>query len=154
MYQFEGKQWNARTRRIAQAIKRGSSVLDLGAGEQNLKRFLKRCEYFPVDLYPCTPETIVMDLNNIDVTKLPHVDYLIAQGLLEYLDDPEDFLKQIGHLGDNLVTTYRFEFGSPGMERKNNFPRDQVHSMLKRAGWARVLQKDYTPQHAIFYCRK
>jgi hypothetical protein len=154
MYQFKGKQWNARARRIAQAIKRGSSVLDLGAGEHNLKRFLKKCEYYPVDIYEHTPETIVMDLNKIDVRKLPHVDYIVAQGLLEYLDDPQDLLTQVGHLGDKLITTYRFEFGEPGMERKNSFSRHDMHLTLRAAGWSQIMQKDYTPQHSIFYCRK
>lgn len=154
MYPFSNKQWTKRSKLIANMISPCSRVIDFGAGEENLKKFLKDCEYYPVDIYPCTENTIVMDLNGPVDTFLPKVDFLVAQGLLEYLNDPLKFLKAIKPLGDTLITTYRFEFGRPGMERKNSFERAEVYKLFEEAGWKGVMREKMTPNHYIFFCKK
>jgi hypothetical protein len=103
-----GYQTAERNRLIAAFIPSGSTVLDLGAGIQQLRRFIPRdCEYQPCDL-DGGPDVLVCDFNAGQYPAVAHrYDVLVASGLLEFLRDPEAFLAQLPALGDTLLLSYR-----------------------------------------------
>jgi hypothetical protein len=103
-----GYQTAERNRLIAGFIPGGSTVLDLGAGIQQLRRFLPRdCEYQPCDL-DGGPDVLVCDFNAGRYPPVTHrYDVLVVSGLLEFLRDPEAFLAKLPALGDMVLLSYR-----------------------------------------------
>ena len=97
-----------RNRLIARLIPAGVSVLDLGAGQQELRRHLPRgCEYQACDLFEA-PDVLRCDFNAGVYPAVEHrYDILVASGLLEFLKDPEGFLARLPEFGDMLLLSYR-----------------------------------------------
>ena len=91
-----------RNRLIARLIPAGASVLDLGAGQQELRRHLPRgCEYQACDLFE-GPGVLQCDFNAGVYPAVEHrYDVLVASGLLEFLTHPEDFLARLPEFGDD-----------------------------------------------------
>jgi hypothetical protein len=155
IYPFDNVLWDSRTKKIAKIIPENSSVIDLGAGKQNLKKFLiTPSRYVPIDKFELSPDTIVADFNLDQYPDVEPADFMVAQGIIEYLDEPEKFLQRIRKYGDRLVITYREQFGSPGMERKNSFTFTELIDMLEGAGWKVARSIEFTSRHAIFECTK
>jgi hypothetical protein len=109
-----------RARIAASYIPAGLCVVDVGCGSMMpLERHLpQRTRYVPVDVAPRDDRTVVVDLN---VAPLPDLGahYVVALGLLEYLNDVPGFLRQIPC---NAVLSY-----APVDQQK---PRDRAES-----GW-------------------
>jgi hypothetical protein len=103
----ESEGWLSRSEIIALSIPSNSSVLDLGAGSQSLKRYLQGCIYQPCDLFQTTPDTLICDFNkNI----YPHIDneydFVVCNGLLEYIREPKVFLNKIIPMGRKYIISY------------------------------------------------
>lgn len=103
-----GYQTADRNRLIAAFVPDGSSVLDLGAGTQQLRRFLPPgCEYQPCDLVE-RENVLGCDFN---AGRFPDVrqryDVLVVSGVLEFVRDPEGFLGRLPSFGDTLLLSYR-----------------------------------------------
>jgi hypothetical protein len=138
-----------RNRMIAASIPRGSTVLDLGAGIQQLRRFLPRdCEYQPCDLDggpdvpPCDFDVLPCDFNAGRYPTVTHrYDVLVASGLLEFLRDPEAFLAQLPALGDMLLLSYRVRPSREAPWRRlqwgymNHLTTADLEAMLDRLGY-------------------
>jgi len=109
-----------RARIAASFIPAGLCVVDVGCGSMMpLERHLPQgTRYIPVDVARRDDRTIVVDLN---LAPLPDfgADYVVALGLLEYLNDVPGFLRQIPC---NAVLSY-----APADQQK---PRDRAES-----GW-------------------
>ena len=74
--------WRGRLKLLAARIPPGVSVLDLGAGSQELRELLPAgCTYQAVDIV-AGPGVTVLDL---DVDPIPPADVIVMAGLLEYL---------------------------------------------------------------------
>ena len=57
-------QWENRARIIAHFIRPTDTILDLGAGDRKLKKYIpKSCGYIPVDCTDELPGTFVVDFN-------------------------------------------------------------------------------------------
>jgi hypothetical protein len=94
---------------IASLVPSRSAVLDLGAGTQQLRRFLPPgCEYQPCDL---DGGNDVLDCD-FNAGRFPAVarryDILVVSGVLEFIHDPEAFLGRLPDYGDVLLVSYRF----------------------------------------------
>ena len=56
--------WEPRTKQVAALVPNNSRVIEFGAGNRNLERYLDpSCTYVPSDLVDRGPGTIVCDLN-------------------------------------------------------------------------------------------
>lgn len=101
--------WEPRARIIAKLIRSTDTVLDIGAGDQKLRRFIPpTCKYVPVDCVGDLPGTFVVDLNK--EFRLPDVAYSVAvcAGFLEYLNDIAGFFRNLASHspGRQVIFTY------------------------------------------------
>lgn len=132
-YCFKDKKWNDRCNTAASFICKYEKILDLGAGIENFKNFIKNDIYVPVDKQRVTDRTIVADFNN----NLPDIgnDFtIVCLGLLEYLSDVPKFLKEIHKYGKKLVVSY-YQKPIPVSIWKNNFKYPVIIQFLKESGW-------------------
>jgi hypothetical protein len=100
--------WDERNRIIATLIPEASSVVDLGAGAQTLKRYLKSgCEYQPCDIVKSSPDIIVCDFNSGIYPSLSRrYDYVVCSGVFEYIRHPSHFLSNIRQYGKRIILSY------------------------------------------------
>jgi hypothetical protein len=100
--------WDERNRIIATLIPEASSVVDLGAGAQTLKRYLKSgCEYQPCDIVKSSPDIIVCDFNSGIYPSLSRrYDYVVCSGVFEYMRHPSQFLSNIRQYGKRIILSY------------------------------------------------
>jgi hypothetical protein len=81
-------EWEERTAIAAKFLPTHSSILEFGAGTMALRKHLPEgCSYIPSDLVKRGPDTIICDLNNNDLQKLPKVDVTVFLGVLEYVNN-------------------------------------------------------------------
>lgn len=144
--------WPTRAQQIANLIPYGARVLDLGGGFEKLRGLLRGCRrYHSIDLAPWTDETIVADFNKREFPEVKPVDFIVCQGILEYIDNPAIFLISIREYGPNLILTYR-----EGTEsiRHNFMTINQVKKELEYANWEVQSEKRIGKTETIFYCIK
>jgi len=146
--------WAQRTGIIASAIPRKMSVLDLGGGFCNLYKHLKECRrYVSLDLEEWTDATVKIDFNKDKLPEMEQFDYLVCQGTLEYLNEPEKFLRDIRKYGGILLLTYWFEKLADGKWR-NKLNPDEFKDILRKAGWMIVFERSVSGRQKLFYCVK
>jgi hypothetical protein len=121
--------WEKRMDQISKIIPEGTMVLDLGGGFCHLQERLKNCYYLSIDIKPWTDLTVVADLNEDEYPELEvsKFNYLVAQGIIEYIKDPADFLEKIKKYGDILLLTYR---KTEGMR----FSHKRIKEIIKISG--------------------
>lgn len=141
----ENREWKKRTMAIAQIIPDGTSVLDLGGGFGNLTKYFSGV-YLSVDKRPWTDLTVVADFNKEEFPDIGTFNYLVAQGIMEYIEKPKEFLESIKKYGDILIITCRLDI----MKMEKN----QFISLLNEAKWKVVFGKYFSRLEVIFYCRK
>lgn len=151
-----GYQTEERNQMIAGMIPSGSSVLDLGAGIQQLRRFLPvGCEYQPCDL-DGGPEVLRCDFNAGRYPAVTHrYDVVVSSGLLEFVKEPEVFLAHLPTLGDLLLLSYRVRPPGEPMWRRlqsgymSHLTLDDLDAMLDRLGfdWERVAVYEHHDMH-------
>lgn len=121
-------EWARRQELAAKVIRNNSSVLDLGGGQNNIRRKINYRSYTSIDLEKWTDFTVVADLNK-EFPDLGSFDYILSLGLVEYLTDPRDFLSKIQKYGDTLVISYRLNSNGP-MERSNHLTFSEFEEIL------------------------
>ena len=100
------KGWPQRAQLAAGIIKPGSRVIDLGCGNQLLRRFLPPdVQYTPADLVPRTSDTVLIELNT-GLWPKGRWDTAYALGVLEYIYDVREFFRGVAQLAPRLVITY------------------------------------------------
>ncbi len=97
-----------RNRLIADLIPAQASVLDLGAGTQQLRHQLPLgCSYQACDLVP-GPGILQCDFNADQYPRVEsRYDVVVVSGLLEFIRRPETFLHRAAALGDVMLLSYR-----------------------------------------------
>jgi hypothetical protein len=108
--------WENRARVISHFIRPNDIVLDLGAGDRKLKKYIpESCGYIPVDCTDQLPGTFVVDFN--ERFKLPSQSFtiIVAAGFLEYILDLDSFMSNICNQcnGTYFLFTYSYSNGKP-----------------------------------------
>ncbi|MCV3209931.1 class I SAM-dependent methyltransferase [Mesorhizobium sp. YC-39] len=119
--------WEFRAGIIAKLIRATDTVLDIGAGDQKLKKFISpACTYIPVDCVDDLPGTFVVDFNK--EFRLPNVPFnvVVCAGSLEYINDLAGFFRALAaHAPDRQVIFTYFlnpaKWRRAGMKIHNNF---------------------------------
>jgi hypothetical protein len=152
--------WDQRNEIIGKLVPAGSSVLDVGCGAQTLKRYLPAdCKYQPSDLIKSSPEVIVCDMNSgLYPETGVYYDYVICSGVLEYMRDPEDFLRRIPKLGRTVILTYnpladdgsKIERLGNGWGWVNHFKRAELEELFARMGLKWSVQHVDKLQYVIY----
>lgn len=112
-----------RIRYMAEHVRPGESVLDVGAGTMALRGFLPAdCIYTPLDLYSRSPDTIVVDLDDPEALesslKDKRFDVVFISGTLEYLANPFSVIHRLSRVCRRLFIASYLHGGSPS-ERKH-----------------------------------
>jgi hypothetical protein len=152
--------WDKRNEIIGKMVEPKSSVLDVGCGAQTLKNYLPPgCKYQPADLIKSSPEVIVCDLNGgVYPDNGEYYDYVICSGVLEYMRDPEDFLRRIPKLGRTVILTYNplADNGSKidrlgnGWGWVNHFKRGELEELFSKMGLKWTVQHVDKLQYVIY----
>lgn len=142
--------WEERNVKIAKLIPPGSVVLDLGAGDLSLLRNLVRCYYVGYDINPTSPNVQKCDFN----TETPDTwkaDYVVISGVLEYLNDPINFINRVVGLGDKMIVTYSPADGHTKEDRErskwvNHLTRKEFEDNLFRYNLKFVQETNWNEQ--------
>ena len=107
-------------------IGRGSTVLDIGCGNMALRDVLPRgVAYQGADLVKRAPETHLIEINEGHWPNL-RVDAVVGLGVLEYVYDPEAFVRGLLQLAPMAVFTYHVG-NEPG--------KSESQTMRRKLGW-------------------
>lgn len=153
-YPWGNKEWKTRTLKIARLIPAGSSLVDIGGGKGNLYKYLKAVRYFTIDNAPWTDETIVADFNKGEYPNLPTSQFVVAQGIIEYMEKPKEFLQAMKKYGDILIITYRT---FPGADKAHGAWRFKAapklfEKTLGWTGWRIEFSSGISAVEKIYYC--
>lgn len=150
VYPWGSIEWTKRTKIIASRIPAGAKVIDLGGGYGTLLKYLDQPgSYTSVDLQQWTDKTIVADFNKGEFPEIPEADIIVAQGILEYIDKPLEFLEKIHKYGSQLFLSYREKQITEKMVR-NDYTLKEVEQFLKESGWLPVASRSFGETKIFF----
>jgi hypothetical protein len=125
--------WEPRTKIAAALVPNNSRVIEFGAGNRVLERYLDpSCTYVPSDLVDRGPGTIICDLNQRPLPDLGKdvYDVAVLLGVVEYLRDVPTVLDWLAELVPVCV------LGFKPAKFNGNSPRALLETVLRRrAGW-------------------
>jgi hypothetical protein len=134
--------WDSRTAQMAKLIPPGTTVLEFGAGRMALKKYLPEgCRYTPSDLVDRGDGTIVCDLNAPDPPAFPTHDVAVFSGVLEYVNDIDYLIKNIGQFFNVIVTSYCDREQVPGRVLRrsqgwvNDYTSGEFEELFARSGF-------------------
>jgi len=147
-------QWPERAKRAAALLEgitlpAGSSLLDLGCGNQTVRAMLPASiDYRPFDRIQRTPDTTVLDL----AVDLPESggDAITILGVLEYLPDPRRVLQWAAQNCRHLILSYN-DCRDPGRRARQHWQsqlglEDIEHTVLQAGGVMHSLQEIATDE--------
>ena len=119
------------------------SVADLGAGGMLLRdRLDPGTRYLPVDLFRFAADMELMDLERAPLASLGRHDAAAVLAVLEYLHDPERFLRGLVDVTDHAVLTYPLAGpADPPPQRRarglvNDLDEAGLQQLLAATGWS------------------
>ncbi|PQM45193.1 hypothetical protein C1Y40_04653 [Mycobacterium talmoniae] len=125
--------WEPRTRKAAALVPARSRVIEFGAGNRILERYLdSSCTYTPSDLVDRGPGTIVCDLNRRPLPDLgvDGYDVAVIMGVLEYLRDVPSVLDWLASHVQVCVLSYACA------DTNGHSPRAWLETVKRlKAGW-------------------
>ncbi|MCH2489686.1 MAG: class I SAM-dependent methyltransferase [Flavobacteriales bacterium] len=127
--------WDDRTQMLAAKITEYSTVLEFGAGRLVLKEMLpKGCTYIPSDIVARSEDTLVIDLNQEALPRLPITDYVVFSGVLEYVFDVQKVLAHCASTTQQLLFSYATieSYGHIKDRRYNGWVSDLSETTLIR----------------------
>jgi hypothetical protein len=128
--------WNERTAILGVFINQGAKVIEFGAGNMALKRFLPpSCSYTPSDIYKRNEEILVCDLNHLIKLDLSKYDTAVFSGVLEYVYDIDEVFRQLENSVKNVVLSYACSDISNANRLKRGWLSDYEKMELESVFW-------------------
>lgn len=110
-------------------------------------------EYQSIDIEKWTDLTTVANFNKNEFPEIGLWDVLVCQGIIEYMDDPKNFLEQIKKYGRRMIMSYWG--GENKIEgQKNEMTFEEFEEMVDSAGWWIASQRHLTADERLYYCTK
>jgi hypothetical protein len=143
--------WDARLKIIAKLIPPGSSVLDVGAGDCALDRFIKSGSYTPVDKIP-QRGSWEWDIETPWPYPRKSWDIAILSGVLEYVKSPYEAMLEVAKLAPRAIVSYdhagSFAYRE-GLGFKSHLSRAGIEREFARAAWRYKVVATY--KHQVIY---
>jgi hypothetical protein len=162
--------WESRTQRAAALVPQDSRVIEFGAGNRVLERYLDHsCTYTPSDIVDRGPATIVCDLNQRPLPDLGVDSYDVAvfMGVLEYVRDLPSVLDWLSELVPTCVLSYacargtRYSparmFGSVGRLKAgwlNSYREDEIRSLFRERRYVQLHDENWHNQRLYVFSRQ
>jgi hypothetical protein len=117
--------WAHRTQVMAQLIPNHSKVIEFGAGRMFLKDYLPlNCSYVPSDLVKRSPETIICDLNSLELPTFSFYDIAFFSGVIEYINNVPKVIKHLSPSINSVIVSYATYDLTPKYRRVNGWVND------------------------------
>jgi Methyltransferase domain len=162
--------WEPRTKQVAALVPNNSRVIEFGAGNRNLERYLDpSCTYVPSDLVDRGPGTIVCDLNKRPLPDLgQHVyDVAVVIGVMEYLRDVPSVLDWLTKYVETCILACapaRTNGRSPRalvetIRRArhgwmNSYREDEIISLFRERGFELTKDEDWLNQRLFVFAKR
>jgi len=162
--------WEPRTERIAALIPKNTRVIEFGAANRLLERYLDpSCTYTPSDMVDRGSGTIVCDLNERPLPDLGAGVYDVAVliGVLEYMRDLPSVLDWLTQYVGVCVLAYapvKANRYSPlavleSVRRlrhgwMNNYREEEFQSLFRERGFDLVRGEDWEAQRLLVFMRR
>ena len=151
--------WSGRIQVMAEHVTPGSSVADMGCGPMRLRRYIRDCAYIPVDYCDRGPGTVICDFNK-DTFPALEVDCIFVSGCLEYVDLPEEFIKNISNSCRRCVISYCSVDYSADIESRahagwvNHLTEQELITLFRVRGMELVHRSIYGTENSIFVFKR
>lgn len=127
------------------------NILDIGCGQEYLKSLLpNNLKYIGLDIIKRSDNTIVADINNIKNAQLKYYDYVFCSGVLEYIDNLENFLKEIRYHGVWFIFSYASNNTSIEERIKsdwvNHYTKEEFEKLLEKLNFQILNKKNWKNQ--------
>ncbi|OBA89881.1 hypothetical protein A5662_23600 [Mycobacteriaceae bacterium 1482268.1] len=159
--------WEPRTKKAAELIPMHSRVIEFGAGNRVLERYLDpSCTYVASDLVERGPGTIVCDLNERPLPDLGVDVYDVAVfiGVLEYLRDVPAVLDWLAGSVPVCLLSYSYAETNPNLFRAmldrvkriiagwmNSYSEEELRSLFRERGYVCVRSESWKSQHLMVF---
>ncbi|AWK02985.1 hypothetical protein HYN56_01640 [Flavobacterium crocinum] len=123
--------WNERTQILGNYIYPQAHIIEFGAGNMFLKKYLKNySKYTPSDIIKRFEETVVCDLNEPFNIDLSNYNTVVFSGVLEYVYDIDKIFGQLNSNIKQIVLSYCCSDIVKLSREKNGWLSDYSHSQL------------------------
>jgi tetratricopeptide (TPR) repeat protein/polysaccharide pyruvyl transferase WcaK-like protein len=132
--------WDRRAGIAAGWIPDGSVVLDLGCGAMSIEAMLPdNCQYLPCDVVARDDRTRVCDFNKGEYPDPESATIITTLGVLEYLHEPESFIRHLADYKLPVVMSYCILEYSHGWDRNalgmaNHLRHEELLGMIESQG--------------------
>ncbi|WP_031481262.1 FkbM family methyltransferase [Maridesulfovibrio frigidus] len=142
-----------------QFVPEHSKVLDAGAGMMLLRDYIpETCIYTPLDIVARSRKCIVADLNQ---HQYPDQKYDVIMGLfiIEFLHEPEEFLKWAYKSSNKLIFTYYPARPNSERDRRiaglfNDLGHKEIAEMIELSGWKLLKMTGISAGQICYQCEK
>jgi len=151
------KAWLHRTKKICRFLPDDCSAVDIGGGFCHPTRFVKFRKYLSLDNRKWTDVTKVCNLDKGEFPDIGTFEFMICQGVIEYMHDPVAFLEGISKYASRMILTYRLGKNIKSVGFRNEYLFGELKKILKTAGYEIVVEQFVEEvkgkqNEKLFYC--
>jgi hypothetical protein len=139
--------WSARAAEAAKLLAMHTGVADMGCGTMTLEQHLPAAtKYYPVDVVARDQRTVVCDFND-QPPPATEASAVACLGLLEYLFDVPQFLRQLAQIYAACAVSYNPLKASDSIELRrshawvSDYSLEALEAEFVRAGWRIISSK-------------
>jgi len=161
--------WATRTEELAAFVPKGSRVIEFGAGNRILERYLEpSCTYVASDIIDRGPGTIICDLNRRPLPDLEAgvFDVAVFIGVLEYVRDVPSVLDWLTPRVSCCLLSYvcadansRPLLGIPEAFRRmkmgwmNGYREEEIRELFSKRGFNSIRESTWKNNRLFFFSR-